>query len=80
MSMTQMVLKSVPPFPDLLRIALTIGATSASSVIIFGVANGRMSEYNTRVDFRDYALWGAIGSLLGASWSVTGRPWFGSRY
>ena len=39
MSMTDIVLKSIPPFPDLLRIALTIGATSASSVIIFGVVN-----------------------------------------
>lgn len=78
--MTDIVLKSIPPFPDLLRIALTIGATSASSVIIFGVVNGRMSQYNTHIDFRDYALWGSIGSLLGASWSVTGKPWFGSRY
>ena len=64
------------------KIVITATATGlcASSAVLIGW----MVSSNTRKDFildwRDVAIMGSIGSVLGAHWGVTGNPWFTGRY
>jgi hypothetical protein len=59
--------------------ATATGLCASSAVLI-----GWMVSNNTRKDFildwRDVAVMGSLGSVLGAHWGVTGNPWFNWRY
>ena len=62
--------------PDLARVAIWVGTSAASSVLLFGATHGPVRREN--LDWRDVALWGTIGATLGAQFGVTQRPWFKS--
>lgn len=60
--------------PDLVKVSLWVGLSAASSTILFGATHGPTSRDS--LDWRDVALWGAIGATVGAQFAVNGRPWF----
>ena len=62
-------------FPDLFKIATVIGVMSSSTVILGGAYSGAINYSNA--DWRDYAVWGALGSIIGARWSMHGPWWKG---
>tara|TARA_B100000795_G_scaffold245967_1_gene211403 strand:+ start:3372 stop:3593 length:222 start_codon:yes stop_codon:yes gene_type:complete len=55
--------------------SLTTGVCAGSAVLL-----GWMVSSSTRKDFildwRDVAVMGTIGSVIGSHWGVTGNPWF----
>tara|TARA_A100001015_G_scaffold279991_1_gene341709 strand:- start:1640 stop:1858 length:219 start_codon:yes stop_codon:yes gene_type:complete len=59
--------------PDLFRVAFWVGTSSASSVLLLGTAT---HIPNNITDWRDIAVWGTIGVILGAHYGTTQRPWF----
>jgi len=62
--------------PDLARVAVWVGTSAASTVLLFGATHGPTRREN--LDWRDVALWGTIGAAIGAQFGVTQRPWFKS--
>ena len=62
--------------PDLARVAIWVGTSAASTVLLFGATHGPTRREN--LDWRDVALWGTIGAAIGAHFGVTQRPWFKS--
>jgi len=73
MSLTQ-VLYPGNYLPDLVRVAFWVGTSAASTVLLFGATHGPTSR--TNLDWRDVALWGTIGSAIGAQFGVNKKPWF----
>jgi len=62
-----------------ITIATVTGIASSATVIMGLVISGLKDSDNhhTRgIDWRDIGVLGSLGAMLGAQWSVTGRPWF----
>ena len=62
--------------PDLMKVAIWVGSGAASSVILFGAWNGAANV--KAIEWRDVAVWGTIGTIIGAQFGVTDRPWWRS--
>ena len=62
--------------PDLMKIAIWVGSGAASSVILLGAWNGAANV--KALDWKDVAMWGTLGTIIGAQFGVTGKPWFKS--
>jgi len=60
--------------PDLMKVAIWVGSGAASSVILLGAWNGASSV--SALNWKDVAMWGTFGTIIGAQFGVTGRPWF----
>jgi len=60
--------------PDLMKVALWVGSAATSSVILCGTLTN-VSNIKT-LDWKDVAMWGTFGSIIGARFGITGRPWF----
>jgi putative Mn2+ efflux pump MntP len=67
--------KSINP----LKVASITGVT-ASAAILVGWCLSSSTRPHFIVDWRDVWITGSLGAMIGAHWSVTGRPWFGSNY
>ena len=53
-------------FPDIIKAATAIGITAASTVILGATTSGKNNlQY---FDWRDLALYGTIGSIIGSHW------------
>jgi len=60
--------------PDLAKIALWVGANAAGTVLLIGVSKGTV--HKNELDWRDVAVWGTIGAIVGAQFGVTNKAWF----
>jgi hypothetical protein len=65
--------------PNPLIVAGVTGITTSAAVLI-GWCLTNSSRHNYLHDWRDVWVIGTLGTMLGAHWSVTGKPWFGSNY
>jgi hypothetical protein len=63
----------------ILSIAAITGL-STSSAIILGYGMTLVSPNNSSLDWRDIAVMGGIGTMIGAHYSVTGLSWFNRGY
>ena len=63
---------------DLLKTALAVGTSAASGVILGSMFSTNIHNHpmNPNPDWRSYAAWGCIGSILGSHWIKEGLPWF----
>ena len=65
--------------PNPLVVAGITGVTTSAAVLIGWCLSANTSP-DFIVDWRDVWITGSLGAMIGARWSVTGRPWFGSNY
>tara|TARA_R110002074_G_scaffold222703_1_gene393512 strand:+ start:108 stop:392 length:285 start_codon:yes stop_codon:yes gene_type:complete len=63
--------------PDLVKIALWVGTSATSAVMLIGVGKGKTRQID--LDWRDVAIWGTLGAIVGAQFGVTNKAWFGRR-
>jgi hypothetical protein len=66
----------MPHIPELINVALWVGSSAASAIILMGITK----RTNVVLDWRDVALWGAAGSTIGAHFAITQKPWFYNRW
>jgi len=59
--------------PELANIALWVGVSASSAVLLFGA---KIIADNRNKDWKEYAVCGAIGAIIGAHYAVTNIPWF----
>jgi hypothetical protein len=60
--------------PDLAKVALWVGTNAATTVMLIGISKGTV--YRNDLDWRDVAVWGTIGAIIGAQFGVTNKAWF----
>jgi hypothetical protein len=63
----------------IIKIPMITGLATTSTIFLSGVIFGL--RYPDRpYDWRDIAMVGSVGAILGSYYSVTGNYWFGNRY
>ena len=60
--------------PDLVKISLWVGTCATSAVMLIGVGKGKTRQFE--LDWRDVAMWGSFGAIVGSRFGVTNKPWF----
>jgi len=67
-----MSLTKTNKLPELANIALWVGVSASSAVLLLGAKN----ITHNRKDWKEFAAIGAIGAIIGAHYGVTKIPWF----
>jgi hypothetical protein len=57
--------------PDLAKVALWVGVNAAGVVLLMGVSRGTV--HRNELDWRDVAVWGTIGAIVGAQFGVANK-------
>jgi hypothetical protein len=63
----------------IIKIPVITGLATTSTIFLSGVIFG-LKYPEQRYDWRDIALVGSMGAILGSYYSVTGNYWFRNRY
>ena len=67
-----MSLTKTNKLPELASIALWVGVSASSAVMLLGTQN---MKYN-RKDWKEFAAIGCLGAIIGAYHGVTKNSWF----
>jgi hypothetical protein len=67
-----MSLTKTNKLPELARIALWVGVSASSAVLLLGAKN----ITHNRKDWKEFGAIGALGAIIGAHYGVTKIPWF----
>tara|TARA_X000000368_G_C22796542_1_gene608284 strand:+ start:337 stop:576 length:240 start_codon:yes stop_codon:yes gene_type:complete len=67
-----MSLTKTNKLPELARIALWVGVSASSAVLLLGAKN---ITHNSK-DWKEFAAIGSLGAIIGAHYGITKNRWF----